>query len=277
MTFRKALGLGFLSTVAAAVLGGCAAMKDYVKEPEVDLQDVRVTDMSLADATLAFDLDITNPNPLGISMQGLSYKLELEDKTFFEGSRDEGLRIGAHDKSRLTIPIKLGYKDVLGTFDALRGNKDVKYRISGNAKFGPFSIPYEQMGTVPVPQLPDVSLQSLRVEKVTFSGAQLALGLRVKNANRFPIRFNGLDYSLKLGDASVLNGKSRQAFSVDPNGTGTLRLPISLDYGQMAGLVNTLRQGSSMPVTFNGNVKVPSGNGDIALPYNWKGNVPLFR
>lgn len=277
MIVRKTLGLGVIGILTAALLGGCAAVKDYVKEPQVDLRDVRVTDMSLADATLAFDLDVRNPNPLGISMQGLSYKLELEDKTFFEGSHDDGLRIGANDKSRLTIPVKLGYKEVLGSIDALRGNKDVKYRISGKAKFGPFAVPYEHVGTLPVPQLPEVSLDSLRVEKVTFSGAQLALGLRVKNANRFPIRFNGLDYRLKLGDASVLKGQSSQTFSVDPNRSGTLRLPVSLDYGQMAGLVQTLRQGSSLPVAFSGNVKVPGGKGDITLPYNWNGNVPLFR
>ena len=266
-------GLGIL----AAAFFGCAAVKDYVKEPEVDLRDVRVTAMSLADATLAFDLDIRNPNPLGLSMKGLTYQLDLEDETFFSGNHDERLRIGANDSSRLTLPFTFGYADVVDSLSALRGNEQINYRISGKAKFGPFTVPYEHTGTLPVPTVPEVSLQSLKVERLTFSGAELALGIRVKNANRFPIRFNSLDYQLELGGSSVLNGRTSKPFAVEPDQAGILRLPLTLDYGQVAGLAQKLRQGSSLPVAFKGSAKVPGAKEDITLPYEWNGDVPLFR
>lgn len=273
---RRAV-FGLIGLAATALLGGCAAVKDYVKEPQVDLRDVRVTAMSLADATVAFDLDVTNPNPMGVSMKGLSYQLQLENETLFRGSLEERLRIGANETSRLSLPFTLSYKDVMGSVQALRGNKEIKYRISGDANFGLIAVPYEHTGTLPVPSLPQVSLQSLNVKNLSFTGADLELGLKVKNANNFPIRFNGLDYQLKLGGASVMKGQSRQAFSVDRNQAGTLRLPISLDYGRVAELAQALRQGSSLPVAFSGNVKVPGAKEDITLPYNWNGNVPLFR
>ncbi len=269
--------MGLVGFMAALVLSGCAVVKEYVKEPQVELRDVRVVSMSLADAQLAFDLDVHNPNPLGLSMQGLSYRLDLEDKTFFRGALDEQLRIGANDRSRVTLPFTLRYTDVLGSLSALGRNDALRYRISGEAKFGPFAIPYAKAGSLPLPRLPDVSVQSLRVDRLTLSGAQLALGLKVKNANRFPIRFNGLDYQLKLGEASVLNGRSTEPLSVKPDRSGTLRLRLTLDYGQIANVMQALQQARSLPVAFSGHLKVPGARDEVTLPYQWRGEVPLFR
>ncbi len=269
--------LGLVGSMMAALLSGCAMVKEHVKQPEVDLRDVQVVAMSLADVQLAFDLDVRNPNPVGISMQDLSYRLELANKTFSNGTLGERLRIGANQQSRITLPLTLRYSDVLDSLTDLGGKDELDYRISGEAKFGLFAIPYSQSGSIPVPRLPDVSVQSLRVNGLSLSGAQLAVGLKVNNTNRFPIRFNGLDYQIKLGDASVLNGESTQPFAVEPNRTETLPLSLNLDYGQIAGLTQVLKQGGSLPVAFTGNLKIPGATSEVTLPYQWSGDVPFRR
>ena len=263
--------------LAAALLSGCATLEKSISKPQVNLRDVQVVKMSMADAQLAFDFDVENPNPIGLSMQDLSYQLELANKTFSSGSLGQRLRIGANKKSRVTLPVTLVYGDVLDTVRALRGKDELEYRISGEAKFGLFAIPYSQTGSLPLPQLPDVSVQSLHVDRLSLTGAELAIGLKVNNTNRFPIRFNGLDYQLKLGDASVLNGKSTKPFAVEPNRTETLPLRLNLDYGQIAKVMRALQQGRSLPVGFNGNLKVPGATGEVTLPYKWRGDVPLSR
>ncbi|SCZ64095.1 LEA type 2 family protein [Thiohalomonas denitrificans] len=269
--------LGLMGSMMAALLSGCAAVQEHVKQPQVDLRDVQVVAMSLADAQLAFDFDVRNPNPIGISMRDLSYRLELADKIFTSGSLGERLRIGANQQSRLTLPLTLRYSDVLDSLAELGRSDALEYRISGKADFGLFAIPYSQSGSVPLPRLPDVSVQSLRVENLSLSGAQLRVDLRMINTNRFPIRFNGLDYQVKLGDASVLNGESAQPFSLEPNRTGTLPLRLKLDYGQIANVTQAIREGRSLPVAFTGNLKVPGASGEVTLPYRWSGDVPLMR
>lgn len=276
MPGRRFPRLGFVAVLLTVVLAGCAALKESVKKPRVDLLDVRVTDMSLTGATLAFDLDVQNPNPLGLSMQGFTYKLDLGGETLLTGTDKQKLHVGANQTSKVTVPLSLDFNKVYKSLASLKGKDTVKYHVSGDAKFGLFSVPYDKTGTLPLPQLPEVSLQGVRVQQLTLSGAQLALDLRVKNANRFPIRFSGLDYQLKLGDAPLLEGQSSQAFAVEPNQSGVLRLPINIGYRRMADLTQVL-QGGSLPVSFRGSVKVPAGNKNVTVPYSWNGTVPLSR
>lgn len=259
------------------MLGGCATLEQQIKQPEVSLGDVRITSVSLADAQLAFDLDVKNPNPVGVSMKGLSYKLQLQDKSLFDGALTERLRVGANDTSRVTLPFTLRYEDIYGTLLALRDNKELRYQLSGEADFGLIRLPYSKSGSLALPSLPDISVESLRINKLGLSGVDLSLALKVANGNSFPIRLNGLDYNLKLADASLINGSSAAPLAVEANKSGQLLLNMSLNYAQIGSLLQSLRSSSSLPIEFNSQMKVPGLKGETLLPYDWKGQVPLFR
>jgi len=259
------------------VLGGCATMQNQIKQPEVSLSDAHINSISLADVQLAFDLDVKNPNPMGVSMKGLSYKLQLQDKKLFDGALSERLHIGANDTSRVTLPFTLRYEDIYGSLLALRDNKELRYEISGMADFGLIRLPYSKSGVLSLPKLPDISIESIRINKLGFTGAELAVALNVGNDNSFPIRLNGLDYNLKLADASLIKGSSAAPLSVDANKKGQMVLNMSLNYAQIGSLLQTLRSSSSMPVEFNSQMKLPGLKGETQLPYEWKGEVPLFR
>lgn len=261
--------------VSAALLLSCATLEKQVKEPELSISNVQILGMSLTDAQLAFDVDVKNPNSVGLSMNGLSYSLAIEDKPLFNGAAADKLNIAAKTTSRVTLPFTLRYEDVLGTLSALRENEELRYTVSGKADFGLFSLPYSRTGTFSLPKLPDVTVQSLRINKLTLSGAELTLGLKVNNANGFPIRLNGIDYDLKLADASLLKGKSTQPISIDANGDGTMMLKLAVDYAQIGSLTQKLSDGGALPIEFNSQVKVPAGGAEKTLPYNWKGDVPI--
>lgn len=263
--------------VSVALISSCATLEKQVKKPEVSISDVHVVGMSLSDAQLAFDLDVKNPNPFGLSMQGLSYRLALQDKPLFNGALTDKLQIGANGMSRITLPFTLRYEDVLGTLNALRGNSELRYQLSGQADLGLIKLPYSKTGSFSLPKLPDVSVQSLRVNRFTLTGVELALGLRVNNANGFPVRFNGINYDLKLADATLLRGQSTQPLSVDAHGNQTMMLNMAVDYTQIGSIAQKLRGANSLPIEFVSQVKVPGPKGDVVVPYNWKGDAPLFH
>lgn len=259
------------------LLSGCATMEKQFKQPEISLGEIRIISMSLADAQLAFDVDVKNPNPIGLSMKGLTYKLQIQDKQLFGGALSDGMEIGAKGVSRVTLPFTLRYEDIYGTLLALRDNKELHYQISGEADFGLLRRPYSKSGTFAVPKLPELSVESLRINRLGFDGVDLSLALKVGNANAFPIRLDGLDYSLKLANASLIKGASAAPLSVDANGNGQMVLNMSLSYAQIGSLLQALRNSDSMPVEFNSQMKLPGIKGGIALPYDWKGDVPLSR
>lgn len=277
MSWLKRSRLILAGIVSAALISSCATLEQQVRKPEVSISDVNIVGMSLSDVQLAFDLDVKNPNPFGLSMRGLSYRLALQDKPLFNGALTDKLQISANGTSRVTLPFTLRYEDVLGTLNALRGNSELRYQLSGQADLGLIKLPYSKTGSFSLPKLPDVSVQSLRVNRFTLTGVELALGLKVNNANGFPVRFNGIDYGLKLADATLLRGQSTQPLSVDAHGNQTLMLNMAVDYAQIGSIAQRLRSASSLPVEFASQMKVPGLKGEAVVPYNWKGNVPLFH
>lgn len=259
------------------LLAGCATLEKQVKQPEVKLSKAHITAMSLADMQVAFDVDVKNPSPVGLSMKGLSYTLQVQGNQLFDGALSERLQIGANDTSRVVLPFTLRYEDIFGTLLALRDHKELRYQVSGEADFGLLRLPYSKQGTLALPKLPAISVESLRINKLGLSGADLSLALQVGNDNSFPIRLDGLDYNLKLADANLFKGSSTAPLSVAANKQSPLLLNMSLNYAQLGSLLQTLRSASSMPIEFNSQMKVPGVQGSTSLPYSWKGEVPLFR
>lgn len=266
-----------LALAATAVLAACAALEQPIGRPEVSVGNVRVVGMSLADVQLAFDLDVRNPNPVGVSLRGLSYRLAVQDRPLFDGNQPNRLKIGANGASRVTLPVTLRFEDVLGSLAALRGTQEVRYHISGEADFGLIALPYSKAGSFGLPKLPEVSVQGLRVSRLTLTGAELALDLKVNNANAFPVRFNGLSYDLKLADAPLLRGTVSRALAVGAGGSGTLTLPLAFDYAQAGSVAQSLRSARTLPLELHAQVRVPGTKGEAVLPYSWKGAVPLAR
>ncbi|MDH5205749.1 MAG: LEA type 2 family protein [Hylemonella sp.] len=272
--FRIAASLAAALTL---VLAGCAGLDKVVKPPELSLSNAYITGMSLAEMGVAFDVDVKNPNPLGLSMQGLTYSLQVQDKPAVQGALTQKLDIGANKSSRVQLPFTLRYEDVLGTLLALRDNRELRYEIRGEADFGLLRLPYSKTGTIALPSLPSVSVQRLRVNQFSLSGVNLSVLLQVENANGFPIRLDGLDYQLKLGDAPAIHGAAKAPLAVQANQKGQLELNMSLNYAMIGNLLQTLRSANQLPIEFNSQMKLPGANGQTRLPMDWKGSVPLLR
>lgn len=261
-------------SLVALLLSACATLKEVIKEPEVAVEDMQIKAVSLSDMQLDFILGVKNPNPVGISLSGLSYKFDVDGKSLFSGDSREKLKVGANDSGRLTLPLTLNYEQILGGVEGLLQRDTIAYDLSGKLNFGLFSIPYSKRGEIKLPSLPDVSIERVAVERMTLSGLDIAVALQMKNSNNFPLKLDGLDYGLKLGGATVASGKSLGAIDLAPGESGTMNLGLSLGYGDLAGVIDTLRNSSRIPVAFDGRLKVPGGE---SVPLNWQGEVGISR
>lgn len=267
----------YLAVAAAFLLGGCATLEKQFQQPELSLSDAKITSISLSDMQVAFDVDVKNPNPMGLSMKGMSYTLQIQEKPLFNGALNERIKIEGNGTSRVQLPFTLRYEDIFGTLVALRDNKELRYTVSGDADFGLISLPYKKSGTFALPHLPDISVDNIRIKSLGLGGVDLAVDLRVANTNSFPIRLDGLDYDLKLANSNLLKGSAASPLSVGPNKQGKMQLNMSLNYTQLGNLLQTLRNASSLPVELNSEMKLPALRGSTSVPYSWKGDVPLMR
>ncbi len=263
--------------LAGLVLTGCAALQEAFKEPDVSVLDMQVRSVSLTDMTLDFVLGIDNPNPMGIAMSGLSYRLELQDKPMFEGKTQERVKVAANGSSRVTLPFTLSYEDLAGGFDAIINNKSLPYSLSGDIDLGLFSLPYSRRGELKLPSLPKVKISRLRVDGFDLSGVDLRLALSVHNSNDFPLLLSGLSGGIKLADTTLVEGKSLGKLDIAAQGKDEVELALKLGYRQLGGVVDALRRADSLPLSFDGAISVPQGSGVRKLPLSWSGNVPVSR
>jgi LEA14-like dessication related protein len=262
------------SLLLLLVLGltSCAALKESIKKPEVSVQKVNVTGITLSGMDVAFVLAVKNPNPLGITLDGLSYKLDIEDKKLLSGKSGQKLKLAANGSSSLTLPLSLAYKEMFDGASALVKQDKVRYALGGEIDFGLFKLPYKTSGTLDIPSLPKVSIGKLRIKRVTLSGLDIEVGLDLKNSNRFPLRLQGINYDLKVANATIAHGKSLAPVTLGAGKQGRLALGMSLGYRELSGVISRLKGGGKVPVAFEGKMKMP-GLGDV--PLRWRGDVSI--
>jgi LEA14-like dessication related protein len=266
-----------LSVLAGALLAGCAAIQDHVKEPNVTVQDLQVRGVSLTGMDLDFILGIDNPNPIGISMSGLTYRLELNDRALFEGASQERVSVAGNGHSQVTLPFTLVYEEILGSLNALAGRQTLPYTLSGKVDLGLFSFPYSKRGELQLPGLPDVQISRLSVDRIDLSGVALQLALKVSNPNDFPLQLSGLSGGIKLADVSLVEGHSIGRIAIGAQQHDEVNLALRVGYQQLGNLVDRLRRADTLPLAFDGSFSVPSALGERRIPLHWSGEVPVSR
>lgn len=265
---------GALFSAAVLALGGCAALQEVVKEPSVSVQDMQVKAVSLSDMKLDFVLGVKNPNPVGISLSGMRYNLDVEGKSLLSGDNREKMKVGANGTSSVHLPLTLKYQDVFGGLDALLKQDKVRYALNGDLDFGLFRLPYSKEGVIDLPSMPQVKVEGVEVKGMTLSGLDIGLALQVTNSNAFPIKLDGIDYGLKLANTQVASGKSLGAVSIAPGQTGTMNVGLSLAYSKLGDVIDALRNDSRIPVALDGRMKIPGAD---SVPLSWQGNVGISR
>jgi LEA14-like dessication related protein len=169
MTLRKAL----LAPVALAVAlsSSCATLQALlqasVQTPTLTFKSATLADVSLGSATVNLNYQLTNPNPLGLSLASVEYAFYVEGHQVVAGRPPQGLTIPASGTAEVVLPANVRFADVAPVLETFL-NKDVaSYRARGvlgiETPLGIVTLPIEKEGTFPVPKLPTVVLQQPRL------------------------------------------------------------------------------------------------------------------
>lgn len=270
------------------LLAGCATMEQVSQalegqKPSAVVQGLRLTGLDRDGVDLTFDVQVDNPNPVGISLAGLDYDLKLLGSSFLTGEQPGGMKLAARGSSQVQVPVRLGFQQLLDTYRQLKGAKEVAYELDLGMGFevpllGQVRVPVNYRGEVPIPEMPSVSLRSLDVQQLTLSGASLLMQLEVDNPNRFSLLLDKLNYQLKLNGYDVGGGVVDKAVEVGQDGRGVISLPLSLDFAKAGmGLYSAL-MGKGISYDLSGFMDASSSNPMLEafrIPLEQQGRVGL--
>ena len=214
------------------LLAGCTTLETALRPvpPTAQIEQVRLTALSFAEAELTADIRINNPNPLGVRFSEFSYQLDVAGSPLVSGVQPEGLEIAANGSALVSFPISLVFSEAREVVQRTTNSQDVAYRVAVSAVvdvpvLGPITIPLEQDGTVPVPQIPQVQLSRLQVDELSLAGATVSAVFVVDNPNSFGVAVDSLSYDLEVQGLPWASG--RVSRSVALNGQAQTQIPVS--------------------------------------------------
>jgi LEA14-like dessication related protein len=152
MRQSRLLLMGLLMSMS---LVGCAGA---YKQPEVQLEGIRLGGIGLRGGTLYAQVMVSNPNRFDLETRSLTYDLEVthpqqagEWISFAQGTIDERVRVGSRSSTILEVPVQFRYDDMGGALRSILDTGTFNYRVSGDVRLAePIgrTFPYRKTGTV---------------------------------------------------------------------------------------------------------------------------------
>jgi LEA14-like dessication related protein len=266
------------ASIASALLLALAACAEVGKvigasfeRPRLSFLGWEPREADLEGVTLDLRWRIDNPNAVGLRLQSLDYRLDVEGHQAIAGSAGGGIHVPSRGSAPVDLPVRVRYADVPPLVDSLFGREILGWRISGEAALdtpvGPIRIPFSREGQVPAPRPPRISLQGLSVHDLSLGGLTLDVRLAIENPNAFPVPLGALDYSLRLGGAEVVAGASHPLAPLPPAKGAVAVLPVHLSFAAAGAAARRAAAGDPLEVALRGTAAF----GALKLPLELRG------
>src|SRR5947208_545930 len=153
-----------------------------VKQPTAAFKSMNVTDVTAQGFTMAFDLDVANPNAVALPISAADYKIGFAGVNVLNGKANPAGTLPANGSIPVKLPVTLTYENLLTAEKAIvNGGGKLPYSFSGSMKFnagdtnlltqalGGISVPLKYEGTLDVKSLvqnPQALMQSPAAKKL---------------------------------------------------------------------------------------------------------------
>lgn len=122
----------------AAIAASCATLGRTLRfeEPNIRLQEVRVTGLSLSGGTLDLTLDVFNPNEYRLRSTRLEVGIDLEDVHFGDALFESPVDLPSQQHSLITVPVRFEWAGLGAGARALLSRQGIRYGLTGVATLG---------------------------------------------------------------------------------------------------------------------------------------------
>lgn len=258
--------------------GGCAFLQPLLgkRKPELSFREVRLTSWSLDKVDLELVYELHNPYDVALRLDRVDYQLEVEGRRLVSGMPQKGLKVRGRGKQLLRFPATVHFLDVVPAVKALFSKDSLRYRASGSlgvgTPLGIVALPLSHSGQIEVPKLPKIEITGISAPRVSASGAELSLGLKLHNPNAFPVRLDALDWSFLVDRASLASGRVSET-SLAKGGQREIRIPIRIGLGGGAQAAQRLLSGQRSDIALRGKLH----SGKLAAPLDLRRTLRLDK
>ncbi|MBN2425517.1 MAG: LEA type 2 family protein [Calditrichaceae bacterium] len=268
MKFKNTISYAFMCIILICFIG-CAEMKGIlemagVQKPQARISGIKISQVSFKDIGLIFNIEINNPNSMGIHLDGFDYDFILNGSSFVKGDQNQGVDIESKGKSVVPFPITLTFKDIYNLSQSMKNMDEIGYKLNTGLKFdlpvlGMTRIPLETSGKIPAVKVPSIKLESLSLKKMGLTSVDLEAVMNIDNPNIFGLNLDGLNYALSISGVEWISGKKSSAIALNKKADSKVAIPISLNILNMGkSVVNMIQNGNNLDYKLSANSVVGS-------------------
>lgn len=268
--------------VLLVVAAGCAGLQEFARsafqEPKLTFRSASIQALDLEGATVAFLFDLSNPNAVGVDVARGNWAIEVDQTRIVAGNLSSGLTIPANGTAPVSFPVRVRFRDVPGIVSLLGSHKeDLPYHLSGaigvRTPVGVIDLPFSHTDRVHLPRMPQFAVEGLAIRNVSFSSVGLAVRLRVKNPNGFPLPPGAMDYALAVGGSHVARAEGARIDAVPGGASAIVEIPVRVELASAGRAATALVQGGDVDVQLTGKADLAG----LPLPLDLKARVPARR
>jgi LEA14-like dessication related protein len=143
----------------ALTFTSCASLKAVLnfQEPQVDLQEIVITGVSLSGGSLELVFDVFNPNEYRLTSTRVELSLDLEGTHFGDALLERPLDLSPTQHNRVVVPVRFEWGGVAAGARAMLTKQEIAYHISGalllDTPIGERRVGVGRGGNVPLKKL----------------------------------------------------------------------------------------------------------------------------
>ena len=264
--------IAFLAIIPFFLLSltNCQTLMEGIKYPSVSFHSADIADININGTQLLCKFQVANPNAFEIPFPETGWEFFINNNSFTSAIIRRNERITAGSNVLVDVLVDLNYLDVFNTITSVIGNDTFAYKIALDVKFvlpllgeRVFNLAHD--GEIPVPQLPQLTAPTVRIENRNLLGADVVFSVNVRNPNAFNLPSPKITYDYQLNNASFIRGSSDDTGPLAAQSNTPITLRLGVSYADLlrtfANLI-TASQVSSQFI-FNCDFGIPAFMGEV--------------
>lgn len=126
--------------VLCAFLGIEACRRPLVHQPTWRLHGVEISQVDATEATLRVNVKITNPNPVAMVVERMTYRLMSGDTPLAHGEKVGAFEFRPYQEAGISLPVSVDLTTLLAQLPFLQGYDNAAYRVEGEVTLKAFGI-----------------------------------------------------------------------------------------------------------------------------------------
>ncbi len=258
-----------LMLVSGLILAGCSwigpLMNGSLEAPEVVSEKIKVRKMDFNYIYFDADIELYNPNPVDLKLDGFNYTIDVEGKKLIRGDNN-GLNITPEGNAKVHLPFKVRIDNLVKLLPDMFSKDELEYKFSTELTLhGPLGMkwtkPVTMTKTVATPKLPEIKMPSIRLDKIDLKGFRIKVELPITNPNVFGVNINHLHGALVINGLKPFEIGTDKITQLPGKGETRVEIPVTFSWDKASRSLLSIVESGGLP--------------DIQLEGSWELNPDL--